>query len=747
MAHFNETIDVKLEIGGTPYLLMSCAIHEQLSEVGWLSCELTLQGGAPDPQPLLGEAAVLSIQVRNSSIKRDFHGIVAEAVRCADASGRPLVRALVAPRLWRLGKRSDCRIFQEMTTQDIVAQVLEEAGVPAGDQQWNLSQSYEPRVFCCQYRETDLAFISRLLAEEGIFFSVTHDDDADKILLTDDGTGLGDVKPSVLPFVTLQGFDTFRPAVLLLRRSRSVVTDKVFTRDYDFERPKYQLEAEAESKDDGAHALEVYSWPGRFVEDGTAKRYAQVLLDSIQAGRDILSGETTVLSLKPGFRFTVELHPFDGFNQEWMVVSVEVRAHNTVSAHEGAGGQDFSCRFSAVPTATTAFRAPRLTAEQRVPGSQTAFTTGPSGSEIHPDEHGRVKVRFLWDRTDPNDDTSSCWLRTEQPNTPDSMLLPRVGWEVNVRFLEGDVDRPMCFGRFYNAKAPPPYGLPAGKARSSLQTGTSPGDGSSNELRMDDSAGKEEMFINASKDLTISVKNNMSLDIGNNETRDIGSNHTVAVTNSVENVVGSNQTVDVGSNQNLAVETFMNDDIDGDHSLTVGANRDLKVGGDHKHTVTGDQSQTVGALQTDLVVGAVEEKADGNWTHDVGAALVELTTGNRDYTVAGNRTENVGAVKIVATKGGRGVEVGGNLTTKVAGAIVHKVKGDKTDKSGGPFTDLVAGAQIIKADNVTFEGESLVAVVMGASTLIISAPAILLAGTSIKWDGVTKDTAALIIDN
>ena len=619
--------------------------------------------------------------------------------------------------------------------------------MPTSDQQWTLSGSYDPRVYCCQYRETDYEFVSRLLFEEGIIFAVVHQDGVDKVMFSDDKTGLGDIQPNRVNFVSLQGFDTHQPQAMMLRQTQSLRTDKVFLRDYDFERPKYQLQTDVEGVDDGVKALEVYVYPGRFVDEGAGKRYAQALLDSIQAERNVLSGEVTLVTMKAGHRLTIEQHPYEPFNQEWMVVSIDSRAHSTASFDEAAGGRDYVCRFTAVPTASTAYQAPRRAVTADIPGMQTAVTTGPPGSEIHPDGYGRVKARFHWDRTDPGDDTSSCWIRTEQPNTPDSMMLPRVGWEVQIRHLEGDVDRPICLGRMVNALAPPPYALPAAKARTALQTNTSPGDGSSNELRFDDSATVEEMFVNASKDLTMNVGNDQTMTIGNNETRDISANHTLHITNSSHNNVGSNQTVDIGANQNVKVETFMVDDVGGDHSLTIGANHDLKVGGDHKHCVTGDSKQDVSANEIDIVVGAVEEAIDGSYTHDVGAALVELTTGNRDFTVAGNRTETVGAVKVVATLGGRGVEIGGNLTTMVAGAIVHKVKGDKSDKAGGPFTDLVAGAQIIKAKSATFEGEDLVAVVMGASTLIVSKPAILLAGTSVKWDGATKDTAALIVDN
>lgn len=745
MATHFETIDLELDIDGTPYEVEEASFSEGVSEIGTLICDLTLTGGPPNPADLIGQKAAFAIRLRNAPVSRQFNGLVVEAVRRLDADGRPFVRAEIAPRAWRLTKRTNCRIFQELTVQDIVTQVFDEAGVT--DYQFSLGESYEPRVYCCQYRESDWDFVMRLLAEEGIVVTIVHHDGLDEVLLTDEGKGFGDLEPSVLPFVTLQGFDTLRPQVMWLRRSQSVVTDKVFTKDYDPERPKYQLTAEAESSDEGEHALEVYHYPGRFADEGLGERRAKAMLGSIQSTRDVLSGEISLLTVQPGFRFTVEGHPHEPFNQEWLLTGLTVTTQGTVSSVEDEGKRDFVCHFTAVPTAKGPFKAPRREVTARVPGTQTAFTTGPSGSEIHPDDKGRVKARMLWDRTDPADDKSSRWIRTEQPNTPDSMFLPRVGWEVSLRYRDGDVDHPFCLGRLYNAEAPPPYKLPDDKARSSIQTATSPGDGSSNELRMADSAGSEEIYVNASKDLSITVGNSMTLSIGNNEQRTVGSNQSLAVTNTQQCTVGGNQTIEVSGKQDVTVQTFMLDDVAGDHSLSVSGARDLKVGGDHKFTVSGSATKTVGSMQTDLVVGAIEEACDGDLSHNVASALVELTCGNRDLTVAGNKTETVGALKAIVTKGGRGSEVSGNLDIKVAGAIINKVKGDKSDKAGGPLTGVVAGAQIIKAKNVTFEGESLVAVVMGASTLVVSAPAILLAGTSVKLDGATKDTAALVVDN
>src|SRR5262249_31537593 len=280
------------------------------------------------------------------------------------------------------------------------------------------------------------------------------------------------------------------------------------------------------------------------------------------------------------------------------------------------------------------------------PGVQVAVITGPPGKEIHPDKHGRVKVQFPWDRLGKNDDTSSLWVRTCQLPLGGGMLTPRVGWEGYLNFTDGAPDMTFVFGRMYNGKTLPPYELPKHKSRMSIQTATTPGGGSTNEIRMDDTAGSEEMFMNASKDAAVSAGNNATETVGNNETRSIGSNQNLAVTDSMSAKIGANQTLAVGANQTLNVGTFMIDDV-ASHSLGVGGNRDLKAGGDHKRTVSGASTLSIGGLEVDLVAGSVDEQCLATMTDSVGAVLVELTASDRTVTVAGSRTETAGAAKVI----------------------------------------------------------------------------------------------------
>lgn len=747
----NAIVEPTIDVDGTSYRVLRYDIVDGMFEVPRLFCEIMNdEGDCPDPSALLDKPVELTLHRSDGAPKRYFHGKAVVVERAPNTDDIKTITMEVVPALWQLAKRADCRIFQKKSVKDIVTEVLEGGGVPAAQQEWSTTESYSPRDYVVQYRETDLEFVMRLCSEEGIYFAVHHKGGKDVVVLGDKPDGFGDIEGQrTLGFIAEMGAHSAADKVMRVSRSAKVKPDKVTLRDYNADKPKLKLEAEVEGTDEGAHALEVYAYPGRFADPGEGKRLAQILLDSLQAERDIFRGDTGVLTMAPGLRFEVEDHPYEPLNEEYMVTRVHLRGTTPRMGQAKGGGKDqpkFMCQFWGVPTATVKYRPPRRPREAVIPGVQTAFTTGPSGQEIHVDAAGQVKAQFHWDRLGKKDDTSSRWMRTSQIPTGGSMFLPRMKWEVSIRHNEGDADRPYVMGRLYNGTTPPPYALPKEAAKSSIQTATTPGGGSSNELRMGDTKGSEQMFFNASKDMTIEVKNNVTESVGNDMARKVGSNQKKDVTDSTSASVGSNQKITVSGNQKISVETFMVDDIAGNHELKISGNRDMKVGGDHKREVGGSSKLDVGGMHIDLVVGSVTDKTLASFKHDVGTAHVLITIGSHTITVGGSRNESVGALKIIAVRGGRGVEVGGSMTTKVAGAIINIADGDRAEKAGGTFTEVAAGAQIVKAKNVTFEASGMIAVVMGASTLILLPALVVLAGISAKLDGNTVDLG-IVIDN
>ncbi len=735
-----------LEVEGTELRVLKYTLSEGLSALSELTLEAEQDGEQVPPGDLIGKRAGFHLTRTDGSGERHYFGDVIFAERFLTDDGASILRLQVAPHPWRASKRTNCRTFQEKSVVDVVTEVLEGAGVSSDQQRWQVTGDYPARTYTVQYRESDFAFVRRILSEEGIYFAVHHVDGLDVLFFGDEPTGLGEVSGNTtLAFRHDMGFSEDIDYVTRVTQTQRVAPDKVMLRDYNPENPSLEVEFEVESDDDGSHVLEVYDYPARCKEPAEAEKLAKILLDELQASRHLVHGETGALSLWPGLRFSIENHPYGVINQEYMVVSVEIEG---TTPRLGARDEAMTSRnrFVAMPTEHR-YRPPRTTRAAEMVGLQTTFTTGPSGTEVHTSEAGEVTIRYHWDRTDPSDDSSSPFVRTSQLATGGSVLIPRVGWEVSTVHLDGDPDRPLVMGRMYNTVTPPPYNLPDEAGRSSVQTATTPGGGSTNELRMTDTAGAEEMFFNASKDTSVTAKNNATTSVANNSSRSVGANQEKNITNSLTATTGANQEVSVGGNQTVSVETQLQDEVGADHSLDIGGNRDMKVGGDHKRDVGADSTVDIGGRMLDLVVGSITDETLEDYKHEVSSALVDIVATDRSLQVAGKISETAGAAKVIAVNGGRGLEVTGNLTQKVAGAIINLADGDRSEASGGMYSEIAAGAHVVKADNITIEAETMLSVVMGASTVILLPAVVSVLGLKLKIDGDVVDDSVLVVDN
>jgi type VI secretion system secreted protein VgrG len=270
----------------------------------------------------------------------------------------------------------------------------------------------------------------------------------------------------------------------------------------------------------------------------------------------------------------------------------------------------------------TAYRPRRRAAKPSISSIQTAIVTGPPGEEIYVDEHGRIKVQFHWDRENPADDTSSCWIRVQQPWAGAGWgfwWVPRIGMEVVVHFVDGDPDRPLVTGCVYNGTNDLPYPLPAEKTKSTIKSNSTPGGGGFNEFRFEDKAGSEEIYTHAQKDYNEVVENN----------------HTT--------LVHDNQTITVDVDQTQTIGANQTETVHGNQVMTVDANRVV-------HVKT-NFDETVNATETRLVKGNVSETFQSNETRMIAANVTETISasetvgivGNQTETIVGNRTIDVGA--------------------------------------------------------------------------------------------------------
>lgn len=554
--------------------------------------ELSLKLASPQPGIDFGDVLDQPCELMiwyNGELQRRVSGIVSHFAQGDTGFRRTRYEATIKPELWRTGLRTNCRIFQVKKPQDIIGDILKEAGIL--DYAFSLRQEHAAREYCVQYRESDLDFITRLAAEEGMFFWHEFDEGKHRVVFADH-TGALEKKASPL-FFNLADHGLEQGAYIRqFRYDETVCTSSVELRDYSFKNPAYNQSNKKVSNDldHQRNQYEHYDYPGRYKQSESGKAFSAYRLDALRADAMTGNGLSNCAELRPGLRFTLEEHQNKAFNTQWQVVSVVHEGKQPQALEEEGGDKPttYTNTFGVIKSGI-AWRA--RTERPVVDGPQIAIVTGPATEEIYCDEHGRVKVKFPWDRYGNSDDLSSCWIRVSQSwagGRYGMVAVPRVGHEVVVSFLEGDPDQPLITGRTFHGVNLPPYPLPLHKNRMVLRSDTVQGDGY-NELSFDDTAGSEELLLHAQKNMALRVLN------------------------SKDERVEYNRTSSIGHDEELVVA--------GDRRVTVEGNQDQKITGNNLLRTEGNQGVQVLGDLAQKISGAFSTDSKGDLTLQSGSKL------------------------------------------------------------------------------------------------------------------------------
>ncbi|WP_284602342.1 type VI secretion system tip protein VgrG [Dickeya dadantii] len=552
----------------TTFAVVDFELGEALNQPFALSLNLASSLPGIDFGAVLDQPCELLVWYEGE-LQRRVSGIVSRFAQGDTGFRRTRYQAEVRPALWRLGLRTNARIFQTQKPDAIIGTLLEEAGIT--DFAFALRHDHAVREYCVQYRESDLAFINRLAAEEGLFYFHEFEAGKHRVVFADDAGALAK-GPELFFNLATQGLSE-GAYVRRFRYAEAVSTAEVALKDYSFKTPAYGL-LHNKMSSELAHQRESYQhfdYPGRFKQDPSGKAFTGYRLDALRAGAMTGSGESNAAELMPGSSFTLTEHPNPAFNLAWQVVAVAHSGQQPQALEEESGGEPTTLSNSfEVVKATTTWRA-ALPYKPMVDGPQIATVVGPAGEEIYCDEFGRVKLQFPWDRYGASDDQSSCWVRVSQGWAGGQyglIAIPRIGHEVVVSFLEGDPDQPIVTGRTFHATNPSPYPLPASKTRTSLRTSTHKGAGF-NELRFEDQAGQEEVFIHAQKDMNTVVLNNRSTAVNASHTENVGGDQTVVVQHNQTVSVKENQVTEIQGEQTVAVTQNRHTTVNDNESLQV----------------------------------------------------------------------------------------------------------------------------------------------------------------------------------
>jgi len=529
--------------------------RETLNKPYRFDIELISQNASLDLDALINQTAYLAFGPSGKGV----HGVV-YAITQGD-SGKRLTRYRISlrPQLAYLAHRYNQRIFQHLTVPQIISQVLEDHGIQSDAYQFQLGYIYPERDYCVQYDESDLHFIQRLCEEEGISFHFQHSEDSHRLVFGDDAS----VFPKLAPLNYQQGSGLSADHEVVRAFGVRLETRSTHAtwRDYDFEQPKLQMEADYRSE--FSPALEVYDYPGRFTDRTRGKHLAKRSLERLRSDYELAEGQSDAYLISGHF-LALAGHPRAQWNDLWLLDEVihegkqpQVLEESVTSNTQPGDGfqQGYRNRFTATPW-DIPYRPALEHRKPKVLGSQTAVVTGPAGEEIHCDQYGRVKVQFHWDREGLGNDTTSCWLRVASNWAGDAyggVAIPRVGMEVLVTFLEGDPDQPLITGCLYHAEHVVPYDLPANKTRSVFKTLSSPGGGGYNEFRIEDRKGAEQIYIHAQRDWDENIENNQKIRVGNERHDTVEANTHTELRAEEHRTTDLDRKVEVRANDHLTV--------------------------------------------------------------------------------------------------------------------------------------------------------------------------------------------------
>lgn len=697
-AHDSDMVWMSGSYSVRDLLLKRAIVREGLSKLTETTVEFQSKNKAIKLEDIVGQTMNLHVQTEDQTDQK-FSGLCISVENMGFRDGYGLYVAEVRPWFWLLTRTTDSRVFQELSAVDVIKQIFSENGF--SDFRDRLSESYEVRDYCLQYRETDYDFICRLMEEEGIYFyfdSTSDKNAAEKLVLCDGMSGHSPVNgKSQIEFHARDDRDRRREDHISEWAHEEVLTTgKVTLNDFDFLSPAADLKVKnAIPKGSHSHKdYEFYDYQGHYRKDtGLGNKRVRVQMEAEAIRHKRWRGAGSLRTLGTGYTFQLKNHPDKPANGEYLVVDAvhylqvagdyNEREKRTTSAAEAGEmrhdikprnmefpeeikGDAYASTFGAIEKHEQ-YRAPLATQWPQVPGLQTATVVGPSGEEILTDKHGRIKIQFHWDREGKADEKSSCFVRVVTPWSGKNwgmVAVPRIGQEVVVQFEDGNPDRPICTGMLYNADTMPPYTYPDDQTQLGIKTNSSKGGGGYNELMFDDKKGEELMRVQAEKDHQMLIKDRSAVTIGLD-----------------------------------APEPDAPGTDEKSYALTIKQHMDevVKSGNRTEVVETGDKAETIqkGNMTLDVDTGNLTEtiaKGNHDETVSLGNISVDATAGKIKMTAGQEILLQVGPTSVKIDNSG--VTIKGPMI-KVEGSAMVEAKAPMTTVKGDAMLTLKGGLTMI----------------------------------------------------
>jgi type VI secretion system secreted protein VgrG len=545
--------------------------------------------------------------LRDQQSSRFFNGHCFEFGLVSIDDGLATYQMVLKPWLALFALRHNHHLFHDATISAQTVELFNQTGL--SNHEFRLHEPDMLRTFSCQYDESDYNYLHRRWEEMGWFYWYEHTLKGHKLIISDTSPAAAPIDGKPVVAYHHGGSANKADKISVWASLRKLVSGKISLSQFDFKKPHPQHGHNTSDLEQGAiHKLEVHQYHGHYgyKNDAHGERIMRHQVDQFNAEAQRFDAQGDSRYLQPGRWFRLDMSSdsqmdaVNGHDQAFFVLAVNHIVHNNYLNAQGSGAT-YENTFSCLPLKKPWRPAQGHNSQPaRDPGMDSATVVGPLGEEIHTDKYGRIKVQFHWDRVGKHNPQSSTWLRVMTPwaNSQFGMIaLPRVGTEVVIQYMQGNPDRPVVVGQFYNEHNMPPWELPAHKTKSGVMTRSSMGAGPANHnsLRFEDAKGAEQLWMQAERNMDVHVKHNDSQTIGNDRTISVGGNHTESIK---KNVMLS---------------------VDGSHKETI--KQDMAL-----HVTEGKQDVTIkGNITVISEAGKVTISSPSEITFTVGASSITMT--------------------------------------------------------------------------------------------------------------------------
>lgn len=680
-------------------LLFSMHGSEPLSRPFQFDLQLLSENSRIESAALLGKNITVHLEIAGHAV-RHFNGIVTRFAYGGEHGRYFAYRVTMRPWLWMLDLTAQNDVYQRITIPELAHLVFRLNGFTDVSPD-KLTGTYQQREYVLQYHESAFNFVTRWLEHEGIYYYFEHDESSHKICLADTSSSGESVKSyDKLPFrLASQSAREARDHFSQWHEAAGVAPESYALDAFDFQKPKNDLFVHTSTPDrdkigSDADFGTICDASQNYVETSVGETYSRVRAEELRSSQSLFEGSGNVRGLRPGALFELTDHPRKSLNRKYYVVGVfySIQAGDFESK-DGSGEYQVHTNVQAID-ASVSYRPPRTTHTPTVTGPETATVVGASETEIYSEELGRIKIQFHWDHGHDADQGASCWVRVAQPWAGTDFgvqFIPRIGQEVLVDFIAGDPDRPIVVGSVYNQNHKPPFPPNKHPTQSGIRTRSSKGGGVDdyNELRFEDDAGHEEVYLQAQRNLRELVKNDHSSTINGKQTN--------------------------------TVEKDQVEDIHGDQSLTVKGNRTAHVCGSQSTTIDGGSG-------VDGCTGC-KLKVTGDYQVDVSKTItVQAPVSIR--LECGGSSILIEPDKISILAGGQAIlvlDTGVNLQA-AGGAKLNLDTGALVQAALGGALTLDANAAIAGLQSMV-SGKVMAQVDAGANSVVASPAGVALTGT------------------